>query len=758
GTNLHLAFDTELLRTHSAWAGPSLNLYGPPYHGGKDPFICTYDGATLWTMPQEYPWSFALAIPTAALTFSGGSATGGESAPKYNRALPAGARFRAISTDHGGTSLLYDIAAGGGRTARVNEQARRLVVGHRDAIVRRFELSACDRELRFLAHAELGSSRPSSSLRTAGPGLVIARSNDFLLVNLKGPGNLALEREEHQADYWQNVITEAGTEAGWPRVHVQGRESRVYVRLPAHQDALAFQILSLVCADGSELRDACSALAAVGGDSHDAELNRRDGEVPPPKILDGETSAKAAESGDAHYRVEHFPLPKEANLMVTGMDFLPAGDLAVCTWPGEVWIVENVTGPAELARYRRFARGLNEPLGLKVIDGRIYVVQKCELTRLSDTDGDGAADLSENVNDAWGYTGSYHAFTFGPMTDAQGNLYVALCAQRGRWDVPYLGWTVKISSDGQQAEGFCNGLRAPNGFANFGPGRDLFVTDNEGNWIGACKLNHLERGQYYGFPSATPAPKEDWGKKRDFKPPAVWFPKRLAPSASGLAEIADERFGPFGGQMMVGDFQNATVLRVMLERVQGAWQGTVWPFARGFFSGVNRLAFGPDGKLYVGGLKNKAWPALGPREYSLERVSFTGTSPFEVQEVRAQPNGFELRFTEPVDRASSEDAENYVVSQFNYEHHEPYGSPEFDHNGQANRATEIKVLRAEVSPDARAVRLSLAGLKTGFVTHFRCGDLKSARSRSLRHRAFFYTLNHIPSTDRPAPETRGTPQ
>ncbi|MCI0538212.1 MAG: hypothetical protein L0Z50_23645, partial [Verrucomicrobiales bacterium] len=34
GTNLHLAFDTELLRTHSAWAGPSLNLYGPPYHGG----------------------------------------------------------------------------------------------------------------------------------------------------------------------------------------------------------------------------------------------------------------------------------------------------------------------------------------------------------------------------------------------------------------------------------------------------------------------------------------------------------------------------------------------------------------------------------------------------------------------------------------------------------------------------------------------------------------------------------------------------
>src|SRR5688572_7564156 len=42
GTNLHLAFDTQLLRTHTAWSGPSLNLFGPPYHGGKEPFICAY--------------------------------------------------------------------------------------------------------------------------------------------------------------------------------------------------------------------------------------------------------------------------------------------------------------------------------------------------------------------------------------------------------------------------------------------------------------------------------------------------------------------------------------------------------------------------------------------------------------------------------------------------------------------------------------------------------------------------------------------
>src|SRR5439155_14525288 len=125
-----------------------------------------------------------------------------------------------------------------------------------------------------------------------------------------------------------------------------------------------------------------------------------------------------------------------------------------------------------------------------------------------------------------------------------------------------------------------------------GPDHELFVTDNEGNWIGACKLNHLEAGRFYGFPSGTPAPKEDWGKKKEFKPPAIWFPKRLAPSASGMAEILDARFGPFKGQILLGDFQNAVVTRVMLERVGGEWQGAFWPFAKGFGSGVNRLAFG----------------------------------------------------------------------------------------------------------------------------------------------------------------------
>src|SRR5439155_2587612 len=144
--------------------------------------------------------------------------------------------------------------------------------------------------------------------------------------------------------------------------------------------------------------------------------------------------------------------------------WLTNGDLAVCTWPGEVYIVEKAQGPVEKAIYRRFARGLNEPLGLKVVHDQIYVVQKCELTRLRDTDGNGEADLYETINDAWGFTGNYHSFAFGPAMDPADNFYLFLAGQRGRWNVPYVGWCVKISSDGGKLEGLCSGLRAPNGW------------------------------------------------------------------------------------------------------------------------------------------------------------------------------------------------------------------------------------------------------------------------------------------------------
>ncbi len=422
--------------------------------------------------------------------------------------------------------------------------------------------------------------------------------------------------------------------------------------------------------------------------------------------------------------------------MITGMDWISAKDLAVCTWLGEIYIVQNAIGPVNSATYRRFARGLNEPLGLTVFNGGMYVVQKGELTRVLDTDQDGEADRFECVNDDWGYSGNYHSYSFGPLAISATEHLVFVTGQRGRYDLPYQGWALRVGTDG--AAPYCSGLRVPHGWTSYQG--DIFVTDNQGNWIGACKLNHLQPGKFYGFPSSQPATR---GTKpaSEVEPPVLWFPRSLAPSTSGIEVITNDAFGPFQGQLLIGDFQNSIVMRASLEKVRGQWQGAVFPFAKGFLSGVNRLKMGADGKLYVGGGK-RTWSNAAPKEYSLDRVSFTGKIPFEVAEVRATKEGFQLAFTQPLESEPALDPENYLVKQFTYKYHQDYGSPEFDHSGKAG-ATETPVTQVRLSRDRRSVLLTLPALKAGFVTSFQLA-INSEADEDLRNDIFYYTLNQIP--------------
>lgn len=726
-SDVHLAFDAALLRTHTVWAGEPLNLYGPPYHGKTDRFICDFTGPKLWGNPPFHPWSVGAPLEQDALE------------------RPAQAGFKAISTQGGLVTFNYEVAAAGDRPVLVSETPLHRRVEARDVVLRRFVVGPCARELWLMAHAELGRAAllPATAL-----GGLVERTNDVLVVTARAGGPVRLEAVDKEVSYTEEVITEKGTEEGNPKTLIQGRQARLYVRVPVHAGEIAFEIASVVCRDREEANALAKLLlepASEAAQTAFAELGEGASRAAAPAVFVADASPRARLEGDGFYRVEQFSLPKAAGLLITGMDWLNNGDLAVCTWRGDVFLLEGAQGPVAAASYRRFARGLCEPLGLKVLSDQIYVAQKCELTRLIDTDGDGEADRYECVSDAWGYSGNYHSYLFGPVVDARGDFFVFPCGQRARWDLPLGGWAVKISSDGRRVEGFCSGLRVANGVGLYGPADDLFMTDNQGNWVGTCKLNHLQRGKYYGFPSATPSPREDWGQKKDFTPPAVWFPRRLSLSASGFDTIRDDRFGPFKGQMLVGDFQNSLVMRVFLEKVNDQWQGAVWPFVRGFGSGINRLLFGADGRLYVGGCKGAHWAsALGPKDDSLDRVSWTGQVPFEVKEVRARADSFELVFTQPVEATLAGNAASYEVAQFTYHHHQPYGSPEFDHDGRENSATPIKVARAEVSADRLRVTLQLEGQRAGYVTQFACGGVTNAEGLPLRHGAFYYTLNQVP--------------
>ncbi|WP_244298457.1 hypothetical protein [Micromonospora cremea] len=106
------------------------------------------------------------------------------------------------------------------------------------------------------------------------------------------------------------------------------------------------------------------------------------------------------------------------------MDWLADGRLVISTWggsdqsgtsqDGEVWILNNTggtTGPGNVTT-KKIAGGLKEPMGLKIVDGVVYVSEKHRLTRLVDTTGDEVADQLQTVA-TWPYGGNFHEFAFG---------------------------------------------------------------------------------------------------------------------------------------------------------------------------------------------------------------------------------------------------------------------------------------------------------------------------------------------------------
>ena len=125
-------------------------------------------------------------------------------------------------------------------------------------------------------------------------------------------------------------------------------------------------------------------------------------------------------------------------------------------------------------------------------------------------------------------------------------------------------------------------------------------------------------------------------------------------AAGIVADTSGGKFGPFTGQVFVADQSHSMVMRCFVEEVDGVLQGACFRFREGLKSGSLAMQFAPDGSLFVGGT-NRGWGSRGAGDYALERLAWTGRTPFEMLAIRAVPGGFELEFTAPVDRAAAGD-------------------------------------------------------------------------------------------------------
>ncbi|PWS26898.1 hypothetical protein DHW03_12795 [Pedobacter yonginense] len=483
------------------------------------------------------------------------------------------------------------------------------------------------------------------------------------------------------------------------------------------------------------------------------------------------------------FRINKVKVPEGPILEVGGLVTLPNGDLGISTRRGEVYIVQNPTSTKPY--WKRFAYGLHEILGLAYKDGALYVAQRGELTKLIDKDMDGKADVYETVY-AWPLSGHYHEYSFGPKIAADGTFLVTANVAFGdeEWwraesRVPMRGWAMNITEDGKMTP-YAAGFRSPAGIGMLD--NQFYYTENQGDWVGSGGLWKVNKGDFMGHPaslrwtSRSDSPvklqsdffyskmderriKNEQGRyikpenrvnetfktlfemKKEFpelRLPAVWLPYGiLGISSSEPVKIPANSFGPFAGQILVGDQGMSIISRIFMETVKGEEQGASFLFRKGFRSGVLRLAWGTDGSLFVGET-NRGWGSAGDANEGLERLVYNNKIPFEMKAVRAMPDGFEIEFTKPVDRKSAEDLASYSAESFIYKYHPVYGSPPVN-------TEKLKISGVKVSADGLKARIIVQNLRQYYIHTLTLDGLRSQDGfYSLIHPVAFYTLNQIP--------------
>jgi len=348
-------------------------------------------------------------------------------------------------------------------------------------------------------------------------------------------------------------------------------------------------------------------------------------------------------------------------------------------------------------QFHLFASGQDEIFSLAWREGAMLATSFGEVTRIRDVDGDGVADRYETLSNNWGYAEG-HEFAFASKPDPEGNLWVAL-GLSGSYESHNLfrGWAIKVTPDGRMIP-VCSGLRSPGGVAANAQGA-MFVIESQGPWNGSCSLKHLKPGGFLGHPASynwypytadLKAPVKPNSQSRlhlerarvpELVPPAVRFPYiKMGRSISGFRlDTTGGKFGPFAGQFFLGDYTLSIILRATTEQVNGVWQGACYPFREGLATGVMNVEFSPQGQLVAGGFTTNAqWPVRGTAPFALQRLDWSGLTPFEVKEINIRPDGFLVTFTLPVDPAVAADPANYAVTTYTHIYQAGYGSPEVD--------------------------------------------------------------------------------
>jgi hypothetical protein len=455
------------------------------------------------------------------------------------------------------------------------------------------------------------------------------------------------------------------------------------------------------------------------------------------------TKGTRSESSDAYVVdtiTEPFPNPYNTRMFFGGFDFFPDGRAAICTFHGDVWIVSGIDDGLENLSWKRFASGMFQPLGLKVVKNTVYVLGRDQITRLHDLNKDGEADYYENFNNDMVVTSNYHEFSMDLHTDTEGNFYFAKGAP---WEPavtsPHQGCIIKIAKDGSKLEVVATGLRAPNGMT-VGPRNEITVSDNQGHWMPASKLNWVVRGGFYGMTPAaqrsmvlqrggtnfTANPSDPQARKQfqfkgwdanspmpqaGYDEPICWLPMNMDNSSGGQLWATSKNWGPLQNRLLFMSYGKCTLFEVMLSEVDGVRQAAMVQLPLKFNSGIMRGRVHPrDGQVYLCGLKG--WQTSATRDGGFYRVRYTGQPVRLPVEFFAHQKGLQIQFSIPLLKTTAIDPGSYSVERWNYHWSGAYGSPDYSVNNPSEKKRDrLEVKAAHLSADGKTVHLEIDDMK-----------------------------------------------
>jgi glucose/arabinose dehydrogenase len=457
----------------------------------------------------------------------------------------------------------------------------------------------------------------------------------------------------------------------------------------------------------------------------------------------------------------------DKRMRISAVDFFSDGTTAaVSTWDGSVWIVKNIDDKLDKVEWKRFASGLHEPMGLRIVKDKIYTVADDQITRFHDLNNDGEADFYECFNNDWDLTSGFHAFCFDLQTDKQGNFYFAFGApvrgggrsfeRLGR----HHGSILRISPDGSKLDIYASGFRAPNGIG-VGPNGEVTTGDNEGTYVPRSPINWVKEGGFGGVVDtfvnytdlkSTPTVKQRSGSRKkhlessEMPKPLVWLPKNVDNSGGGQAWVTTDKWGPLKGELLHMSYGQSSLYLVLKEEKNGIMQGGVVKFPIRLTSSAMRARFNDkDGQLYIVGLKG--WQTNAAKNGGFDRIRYTGKALKMPVAVKTTAKGVSLTFSEKLDPELANDPKSYSLRGADIWWSHNYGTKEYNlgqrpvTQGSKQGWTRLNIKSAKLKADGKTVDIEVENMQPAHELELSI-DVESDKGDEIIHK-FWFTIHNL---------------